>query len=127
MGKSSSSASGWKSSIELVDLDGKVVQTTKTEYDGFYLLSKIPLETYTVRVSPAQIEELNLEPVEPEAITLDKDHQIINGVDLKLKKRPEHENKQQDKKKKDDKETEIKDDLAEKTDGPNSQVQTQKP
>ena len=107
--------------IELADLDGKVVQTTKTEYDGFYLLSKIPLDTYTVRVSPAQIEELNLEPVEPEAITLDKDNQIINGIDLKLKKLPKEETREQDENESQDK------DIIEKTNGPDSQIQTQKP
>lgn len=107
--------------IELVDLDGRVVQTTKTEYDGFYLLSKIPLDTYTVRVSPAQIEELNLEPVKPEAITLDKDNQIINGIDLKLKKLSKEETRKQDENVPQNK------DVTERTDGPDSQVQTQKP
>lgn len=73
--------------MEIVDLDGKIVQTTKSEYDGFYLFSKIPFATYTVRVSPEQVEQLSLEPMEPEAVTVNIDNQIINGIDLKLKKR----------------------------------------
>jgi len=83
--------------VELLNLDGKVIQQTKSEYDGFYLFSKIPLDTYTVRVSPDQIEKLSLAPMEPEAVKLDRDNQIINGIDIKLKRRPELESNQNDK------------------------------
>jgi len=82
--------------VELLNLDGKVIRKTKSEYDGFYLFSKIPLDTYTIQISPSQVKELHLEPVEPEIIRLDKGNQIINGVNIKLKRLSSTETRHKD-------------------------------
>jgi hypothetical protein len=37
--------------LELVDPSGKVVATTRTDYDGFFLYERIPYGDYTIRVS----------------------------------------------------------------------------
>ncbi|MFV2005020.1 MAG: collagen binding domain-containing protein, partial [Gammaproteobacteria bacterium] len=70
--------------VEVVSPQGRVIRSTTTEYDGFYVVSNIPLGRYTVRVSPAQMSKLNLQvEVEPEVV-ISVDDQFESGVDFKL-------------------------------------------
>jgi hypothetical protein len=39
--------------LELVDSDGKVVGTARTDFDGFFLFERVPYASYTLRVSAA--------------------------------------------------------------------------
>ena len=73
--------------VELVDLTGKVLQSTKTAYDGFYLFSKIPTGKYQVRVSRNQTDALGLQPVKPTFVVIDAGKPIVNGMDFLLQKR----------------------------------------
>jgi len=73
--------------VELVDLNGKVLQTTKTAYDGFYLFSKIPTGKYQVRVSREQTDSLGLQAVKPTFVVIDASNPIVNGMDFVLQKR----------------------------------------
>jgi len=73
--------------IELVNLEGKVLQTAKTAYDGFYLFSKIPTGKYQVRVSRDQTDALGLQPVKPTFVVIDASNPIVNGMDFVLQKR----------------------------------------
>ena len=75
--------------IELVDKDGKLIQSVKSAYDGFFLLQKLPMGSYQLRVSNEQIEELGLQPVKPVDITISNDKQMINGQDFVLFKKIE--------------------------------------
>ena len=70
--------------IELLDEDGLVIQSTKTAYDGFFVLSKIPLGNYQLRISDNQIEKLGVQSVETIAITITNEEQIINGQNFVL-------------------------------------------
>jgi len=73
--------------IELLNLQGKLIQTTKTAYDGFYLLSKIPAGKYQLRVSREQTDSLNLLRVPPTFVVIDPKDPIVNGMDFVLQKR----------------------------------------
>jgi hypothetical protein len=73
--------------IELIDKDGKLIQSVKSAYDGFFLLQKLPMGTYQLRVSKEQIEELDLQSIKPVDITISKDKQMINGQDFILFKK----------------------------------------
>jgi len=39
--------------LELVDASGKVVDATRTDYDGFYLFDRVPYGEYSIRISKA--------------------------------------------------------------------------
>lgn len=70
--------------VEVVDERGRVVKTTTTEYDGFYVISKIPLGKYRVRVSQEQMVKLNLNATTEPAFEITADDQFESGVDFTL-------------------------------------------
>ena len=39
--------------LELIDTSGKVVGTTRTDYDGFFLFDRVPYGDYSIRISKA--------------------------------------------------------------------------
>jgi len=47
--------------VEVLDMDGKQLSKTITEYDGFYVISKLPVGPIRVRVSPEQAARLEVE------------------------------------------------------------------
>lgn len=48
--------------VELVDEAGKVVRTARSSYDGYYLIDRVPVGIYTLRVSPDQMKRKAMEP-----------------------------------------------------------------
>jgi hypothetical protein len=74
--------------VEVVSQQGRVVRSTTTEYDGFYVISNIPLGNYSVRVSPIQMSELNLHVENEPSIVISVDDQFKSGVDFKLLESP---------------------------------------
>ena len=70
--------------VEVVDINGNVVASSATEYDGFYVISNIPLGSYTLRASPEQMNKLNLQTVSEPAFELSADNPFENGIDLTL-------------------------------------------
>lgn len=70
--------------VQLVDMVGRVLQTVDTAYDGFYIISKIPFGRYYLRVSKAQLGELNLKPVSDEQIEVNSDDPFQSGFDFTL-------------------------------------------
>ncbi len=72
--------------IELLDMQGNIVQTAKTAYDGFYLLTKLPIGKYQLRISRDQTDSLNLLPVEPTFVIVEPENPIVNGMDFVLQK-----------------------------------------
>ena len=70
--------------VELVDLDGNLVQTTTTAYDGFYVMSKIPIGDYRLRVSSRQLAELGLISGKTESFSITADELFVNGLDFTL-------------------------------------------
>ncbi|NNL06763.1 MAG: carboxypeptidase regulatory-like domain-containing protein [Gammaproteobacteria bacterium] len=70
--------------LEVVDENGRVVKTSITEYDGFYVISKIPLGKYRIRVSRQQIEKLNLSASTEPEFEITADNQFESGIDFTL-------------------------------------------
>jgi hypothetical protein len=70
--------------VEVVDDRNRVVRSSTTEYDGFYVISKIPLGRYRIRVSRQQMSELNLSADEEPAFEITADDQFESGIDFTL-------------------------------------------
>jgi hypothetical protein len=70
--------------VEVVDDRNRVVKTTTTEYDGFYVISKIPLGKYHIRISRQQMSELNLRADEEPTFEITADDQFESGIDFTL-------------------------------------------
>ena len=70
--------------VELVDQNNRVISTTETAYDGFYILSHIPMGEYSVRISKQQLDKLGLTTPNEERITINGDEPFINGIDFIL-------------------------------------------
>ena len=70
--------------VEVVDDRDRVVKSTTTEYDGFYVISKIPLGKYRIRVSRQQMSELNLSAETEPGFEITADDQFESGIDFTL-------------------------------------------
>ncbi len=70
--------------VEVVDERNRVVRSTTTEYDGFYVISKIPLGKYRIRVSRQQMSELNLSADTEPGFEISADNQFESGIDFTL-------------------------------------------
>jgi hypothetical protein len=68
--------------LQLVNDSGEVVQTTRSEYDGFYLFEFVPVGHYRVRISPAQLERLSMTAPAVEEVVLAGEDPIISGLDF---------------------------------------------
>jgi len=73
--------------IEIIDENGRVIKTTESAPDGFYVVSSLPMGKYLIRVSPDQIEKLGLLGVRPIQVTLSPENQFISGINFKLERR----------------------------------------
>lgn len=69
--------------IQLVDASGEVVQTVKSEYDGFYLFMKVPPGPYTVRVNPEDTHYGHLSS-EARQVSIGMDGDVTSGMDIVL-------------------------------------------
>ena len=70
--------------LELLDGEGNVVNTAITAYDGFYVMSKIPLGDYRLRVSSRQLAELGLVSGNTESFSITADELFVSGLDFTL-------------------------------------------
>jgi outer membrane usher protein FimD/PapC len=70
--------------VEIVDERNRVVRSTTTEYDGFYVISKIPLGKYRIRVSQQQMGKLNLSAETEPTFEITAEDQFESGVDFTL-------------------------------------------
>lgn len=48
--------------LELVDSAGKVVETTRTDFDGFFLFERVPYGRYSVRIAAASAKAARISP-----------------------------------------------------------------
>jgi len=71
--------------LQLLDQRGRVVTTTTTAYDGFYVLSNVPIGKYQLQVAPEQITELNLQTPEALQVEVTTDELFVSGADFVLK------------------------------------------
>jgi hypothetical protein len=70
--------------IELVDDKGLVVSSTKSAYDGYYILSAVPAGNFDLRVAPAQAERLKLPFSTLKKVRVLPNSNFINGMDSTL-------------------------------------------
>jgi hypothetical protein len=77
--------------VEAVDDNGHVVAWTTTEYDGFYIISNVPLGQYHVRVSAEQLAELGLQSDDEPLVVISADDQFESGIDFNLSDKKDHE------------------------------------
>lgn len=70
--------------LQIVSTSGEVVAETRSAYDGFYDLPKIPPGRYVLRVDPAQAERLGLGGELEKPIEISPSGSILDGVDLLL-------------------------------------------
>jgi len=70
--------------LEIVDHEGNLIKTIRSEYDGFYLFDKVLPGTYTLRVSPEDEEHASLAAGLDIPITIGNDGTIVSGTDIIL-------------------------------------------
>jgi hypothetical protein len=70
--------------VEVVDERNRIIKTASTEYDGFYVISKIPLGKYRIRVSREQLDKLNLNAASEPNFEITTGDQFESGVDITL-------------------------------------------
>ena len=70
--------------VELVDQNNRIITTTETAYDGFYILSGVPLGDYRVRIAKTQLSTLGLQSINEESVSIKADNPFINGIDFNI-------------------------------------------
>ena len=68
--------------IDVIDSNGKIVTTTKTAFDGFYVVSQLPYGTYFVRPTADEVKDLSLDNFVPIKVELSSDNSIVYGNDF---------------------------------------------
>ena len=68
--------------MEILNEAHEIVQTTITEFDGFYLFELVPLGRYAVRPSPDQLAKLALERSPEQEALLTVEEPVVSGVDF---------------------------------------------
>lgn len=69
--------------VELVDSNGKVVSTAKSEYDGFYVLSNVIPGEYQVRLSRETLDKIEV-VISPQVnVKIEPKSDFISGIDIK--------------------------------------------
>ena len=71
--------------VQLLDQRGRIVTTTTTAYDGFFVLSKIPVGKYLLQIAPDQVAELQLLKSEPIQVEVTAEELFVSGADFVLK------------------------------------------
>lgn len=70
--------------LELVAATGEVIASGITESDGYYVLSGIPAGHYQVRVSPSQLQRMDLQAEDSRAISVEPDGWLVSGADIQV-------------------------------------------
>lgn len=70
--------------VELLDGAARVVASTRTGADGYYILPAIAPGRYLLRVAPAQLARLGLAAPAPHSIEIGPDAAYVNGKDFLL-------------------------------------------
>jgi hypothetical protein len=70
--------------LELIDAQRNVVARAVTASDGYYIVPAVPPGDYLLRVSPEQLQRLNLTDTGMHMITMPADGEFINGIDFLL-------------------------------------------
>jgi hypothetical protein len=71
-------------SLQLIDPDGEIVQSTRSEIDGFFLFQRVVAGAYRLRVDPEQAERLALEAPPEQQVVIEGAGDIAADVDLEF-------------------------------------------
>lgn len=71
--------------LQLVNLEGEVVKQTKTAFDGFYLFTLVPLGKYILRVSPEQVQRLELTTSPEQEVAINTKEPVMSGRNILIK------------------------------------------
>jgi hypothetical protein len=75
--------------LELVDSSGKVVATTRTDFDGFFLFERVAYGSYTVRVSSASASAAKIAADLGIRLTISPDKSVVRLGTLQAVPRPQ--------------------------------------
>ncbi|GAB5487573.1 MAG: hypothetical protein Pars2KO_11430 [Parasphingorhabdus sp.] len=84
--------------LELLDLEGRVVRETRTEFDGFFLFDGVPYGQYRLRIEKLSAQALRVSTAIGKPVTVDEDNQIARmgavmaALDAVMAARTEGEN-----------------------------------
>ena len=70
--------------IELIDQNQHIIKTTKSAYDGFYILSNIPIGEYYLQISDKYLENKNLHIEEAQAVKISTEKLFLSGRNFTL-------------------------------------------
>jgi hypothetical protein len=68
--------------LELVDSEGKVVATTKSAVDGFYIVPAVFPGDYLLRIEPEQLKRLDLTHTGMHLVTVAPDGSFVSGLEF---------------------------------------------
>ena len=68
--------------LELLDARDKVIQSARTSYDGYYVISKVPCGHYTLRIAPKQA--VPADPRQNQLLEIPPEGAFLDGVDIVL-------------------------------------------
>ena len=74
--------------LQLVDARGKVVQQVNSKLGGFYQFPKVPLGRYILRVSPEQMQRLNLKPPPNQRVILNAEAPVARDMNFTMEPAP---------------------------------------
>jgi len=72
--------------IEIVDENNQVVRSIETAYDGFYIISDIPIGQFRARVAQKHLKKLRVVGDKTQPININIDERYINGIDFTLRR-----------------------------------------
>ena len=62
--------------LELVDVEGRVVRETQTEFDGFFLFDGVPYGSYAVRIAKLSAQAIQVSTTLLTRVVVDEDNQV---------------------------------------------------
>lgn len=71
--------------LELVDSKGTVVDSARTQYDGYFLLERVPPGEYNLRINSEQAIKLKIRLASPIKITANADGGLITDVKVEIR------------------------------------------
>lgn len=72
--------------VQLIDNTGTVVEEVRSEYDGYYLFTKIPPGSYRVGLADTTRKALGVETAPKDMITINNEGNAASGIDFLLEK-----------------------------------------
>ena len=70
--------------VEIINDNNQVIKTTETAYDGFFIISDIPIGHFRARIANKHLKKLRVKGSATQAIDIDMDERYINGIDFTL-------------------------------------------